>query len=698
MDVYQTSQNLIRELKGISPRDLNRAGAEDLIAALTPVVAFHQEKYYVEDAPIISDGEYDILFHGLVALEEQFPGLRAPDSPTFRVGGAPLDRFEKVSHPKRMLSLSNAFDNDDLRAWYTRCKKGVDLDDENELDIIIELKIDGLAVALTYVDGVFSRGATRGDGSVGENITANLKTVRDIPLRLASKTDLPSSLEVRGEVYMRKSEFADLNERLARQDQKVFANPRNASAGSLRQLDSRATADRPLRFFAYGVGPSSTEPPETQSDGLDWLERLGFAANKHRQVFKGIEGVIEACNLWIDRRDALDYEIDGIVVKVDRLEYQRVLGFIANAPRWAIAYKFPAQETTTILKDIVINVGRTGAIKPEAVLEPVEIGGVTVSQATLHNEDYILSRDIRIGDKVTVKRAGDVIPQVVGPIPGARTGGERSWRMPDTCPACETPLIRLEGEADYYCVASDCPAQFIRLVEHFASRSAMDVEGLGSKMAVTLVENGLVTRLSDLYKLSPNDLVQLDGFATKKAENLLAGIEASKSQPLSRLLFGLGIRYVGKTTAETIVQNHSSMSEIGDASIEELVNIDGIGERIAESVFDWFQNDKNRELIDDLATAGVNLERLESEYVSSTGDSPAAGKSFVLTGTLASYSRTEAGEMIKAAGGKVTSSVSKSTDFVVAGSSAGSKLTKARDLGISVVTEDEFLELINKKL
>ena len=697
MDFYQTSKDLVEQLRDLSPDDIDDGQARDLIAELSSVVSFHQDKYYTQDQPIISDGEYDLLFRHLVALETHFPGLRRNDSPTHRVGGTPLAKFEKVAHPVPMLSLSNAFDDDDLRAWYTRCEKGLGIDsgEGNLIDLTVELKIDGLAVALTYIDGSFQVGATRGDGNVGENITANLKTVRDIPLSLASDTDIPDSVEVRGEVYMRKSEFSDLNSRLASAGHKIFANPRNASAGSLRQLDSKVTTERPLRFFAYAIGPASIQLPATQSESLDLLDAWGFVTNEHRRTFAGIEPVINACSQWTDNRDELDYEIDGLVVKVDRLEYQERLGFIANAPRWAIAFKFPAQETTTVLNDIIVNVGRTGAIKPEAVLEPVEIGGVTVSQATLHNEDYILSRDIRIGDKVVVKRAGDVIPQVVGPIPQARTGSEKRWKMPRTCPACDTPLIRLEGEADYYCVASDCPAQFIRLVEHFASRAMMDIDGLGSKMAVALVENRLVSKLSDLYSLSHNDLTRLDGFATKKADNVLAGVEASKSRSLSRLLFALGIRYVGKTTAEILVQHHASLRSIQDATIEELVSIDGIGERIAESVFDWFQNEKNSELIDDLADAGVNLDRLDSEHVDVHEESPIAGLTFVLTGTLPFYSRAEATAIIKAAGGKVSSSVSTSTDYVLAGDSAGSKLSKARDLGVKILTEDEFKSLLN---
>lgn len=695
MDLYKESESLLDALASLDLENVSEKDAARLIKKLASVVTMHQRRYYEDDDPLIADAEYDRLFSGLQRLEKKFPSLLQPDSPTHRVGGAAISKFRKIEHPDPLLSLSNAFNADDLRQWYERCQKNLDV--ETELHLTAELKIDGLAVALTYTHGLLDHAATRGDGRVGEDITANSRTIRSVPLKLDSKeksTSIPDSIEVRGEVYMRKSDFEALNDRLASAEEKVFANPRNASAGSLRQLNPEVTATRPLNLFAYSIGPVDGQIPDSQSGRLDWLDAVGFETNKNRVQHSGIEDIITYCNHWTDKRDELDYEIDGVVIKVDNIAYQERLGAIANAPRWAIAFKFPAREQTTTLNDIVINVGRTGVVKPEAVLEPVGIGGVTVSQATLHNEDYILSRDIRIGDKVLVKRAGDVIPAVVKPIIDARTGEERTWKMPDTCPACGTPLVRLEGEADYYCVASDCPAQFIRLVEHFASRGAMDIEGLGSKMAVVLVESDLISSLADIYTLSLEQLTALDRFAKKKATNLLDGIDAARSRSLSRLLFGLGIRYVGKTTAELLVQHFEDMKELSKATLEDLVAIDGIGDRIAESIVDWFQIPHNKELLQDLEDAGVNFTRLPSEFINTDTPSRVAGKTFVLTGTLSSLKRSDAAGRIKSAGGKVTSSVSKSTDYLVAGESPGSKLDKAQEHGIPVLSEQQLLELL----
>lgn len=695
MDLYEESKSLLEMAPNISAGEVTRQDAGVLVQQLVDVLSEHQRRYYEDDDPVISDSEYDILFHALRRLEETYPQYLAKDSPTHRVGGAAVAKFSKVEHPEPLLSLSNAFNAEDLRQWYERCQKL--LDTESDFDLAVELKIDGLAIALTYRNGILDRAATRGDGRVGENITSNARTIQSVPLRLKdpeTTLPIPETIEVRGEVYMRKSDFEALNEGLAEAGDKLFANPRNASAGSLRQLNPEVTARRPLNLFAYSIGPTSDDVPPSQSTRLDWLEAVGFDTNEHRSVFEHIAEVVEYCEEWTEKRDELDYEIDGVVVKVDSIAYQEQLGSIANAPRWAIAYKFPAREQTTTLNDIIVNVGRTGVVKPEAVLEPVQIGGVTVSQATLHNEDYILSRDIRIGDKVLVKRAGDVIPAVVKPIIDARTGEERAWSMPQTCPACGNPIYRIEGEADYYCVASDCPEQFIRLVEHFASRGAMDIEGLGSKMAVVLVEEELISSLSDLYQISIDQLTSLDRFATRKASNLLSGIEASKSRSLSRLLFGLGIRYVGKTTAELLVQHYSNLRELQSASIEDLTSIDGVGERIAESIVDWFKVPQNLELLTALQSAGVNFERQDSEYLERSADSAVSGKTFVLTGTLATMKRSDAASLIKSAGGKVTSSVSKSTDYLVTGESPGSKLQKARDLGVTVLTEDELLELL----
>lgn len=669
--------------------------AEETAAKLRDVLNAHAHRYYVLDDPLISDGEYDRLITWLRSLEAQFPSLLRSDSPTHRVGGEALSVFEKVRHPESMLSLGNAFDADDVRAWYVRCRKGLGLDDEAELAVTCELKIDGLAVALTYRNAVLEQAATRGDGQVGENITANARTIGAIPLRLAG-SDVPAVMEVRGEVYFPLEGFARLNAAQAEKGEKAYANPRNAAAGSLRQLDPKITATRPLSFFAYSIGPTSGNAPLTQSGTLRWLADLGFPIDSHMARFDGVEQAVAYCLHWAENRDNLPYEIDGVVLKLDSFDAQESLGNVAHAPRWATAFKFPAREATTILRDIIVNVGRTGVIKPEAVLEPVGIGGVTVSQATLHNEDYILSRDIRIGDTVLVKRAGDVIPQVVAPVPAARSGEEKIWFMPESCPVCNTPLERLEGEADYYCVASDCAAQFMRLVEHFVSRNAMDIEGFGTKLSVQLVETGLVSTLDDIFRLDLTSLLSLDRFAEKKAVNLLDGIGSARSQSLARLLFGLGIRHVGKTVAELIVTQFESMEAISRASKEDFLAIDGVGEIIAQSVVDWFSRDHNLQLVNDLRELGVNTERFPSEAPPTIQDADAdlAGKTFVVTGTLDGLSRTEAQNRIKAAGGKVTGSVSTKTDYLVVGASPGSKLEKAQTLGVTILDQDGFEALV----
>ncbi len=696
----QKTRELQKESEAHPVSELGNGEAREMAAALADVLLGHAHRYYVEDDPVISDAEYDRLLTYLRELEERFPSLATPDSPTHRIGGKPVGRFEKIRHPEPLLSLSNAFSNDDVRAWYERCRRGLaQRFGDVHPEVTAELKIDGLALALTYVDGQLQIGATRGDGTTGEDITANVKTIASVPLRIpvpgtnGQDTEVPNRIEVRGEAYIKRSDFEKLNTRLAANNQKVFANPRNSAAGSLRQLDSSAVADRPLSFLAYSIGPSSGNLPSSQSTRMHWLRNVGFATSAHIETFRKLDSVITYCEEWTERREDLDYEIDGVVLKIDRIDYQDELGAISNAPRWAVAYKFPAKEATTTLTDIIVNVGRTGMIKPEAVLEPVEIGGVTVSQATLHNEDYIVSRDIRIGDTVVVKRAGDVIPQVVKSVADARSGDTPKWSMPAECPVCNSELVRLPDEADYYCVSSDCPAQFIRLLEHFASRDAMDIEGLGSKLSVTLVQTGLVEHISDLYRLAEEDLLVLEGFASKRVENLLSGIDRSRSQPLSRLLFGLGIRHVGKTTADALVRAFPSMDTLSSASLEDLLEVDGIGAVIAESVVDWFRIDKNKTLVADLRELGVRMTAFSTSGADAT-PGPLTGFSFVLTGSLESLTRSEAAERIAAAGGKVSSSVSGKTDYVVAGSEPGSKLEKARKLGVTVIREDEFLEML----
>lgn len=702
MNLVQASNELKLVLSNQEIAALSDDRAREMVERLREVLRAHNHRYYVKDDPVIPDDEYDALMRALQAIEAEFPHLATADSPTQRVGGAPIDAFDKVEHPEPLLSLGNAFNAEDLRAWYERCQRGLEETfGAVEPRMVAELKIDGLAVALTYEQGRLAVAATRGNGRVGEDITHNIRTVHRIPLRIpaspTSEARPPDRMEVRGEVFMRKSEFEALNSRLVANGEDPFANPRNAAAGSLRQLDPRVTARRPLSFFAYGTGPTTNDMPAEQHARLRRLEALGLPINPHAEWFASIDEVVDFCAQWTDRRDDLDYEIDGVVVKLDRADHRQALGATATEPRWAIAYKFPAREATTTLNDIIVNVGRTGVIKPEAVLEPVHIGGVTVSQATLHNEDYIVERDIRIGDTVVVKRAGDVIPQVVRPVPEARTGDEEAWSFPEACPACGSAIVRLPDEADYYCLASDCPAQFIRQVEHFVGRSAMDIEGLGERLAVQLVEAGLLHDVADLYRLTVDDLMPLEGFAEKSAQNLVDAIAASKKRPLSRLLHALGLRHVGLTTAELIVRHYASLEELAAASVEELVAIDGIGEVIAESVVDWFQVDHNRALVAKLSDLGVNVERLPHEApAEEAAPTPAANKTFVLTGSLPSLTRREAKAKIKQAGGTVTSSVSGNTDYLVVGENPGSKYDAAQERGIPMLDEDALLDLLNE--
>ncbi len=694
MSLLETTRDLQEDLDGLDPDSLSREEAASLVERLREVVRGHDHRYYVQDDPLIADAEYDRLYRHLQTLERTFPSLQSPDSPTQRVGGEPIDDFEKHRHPEPLLSLSNAFDRTELREWYERCQRGLsDRFGAVEPALVAELKIDGVAMALTYEEGRLSVAATRGDGTVGEDVTHNIRTVHRIPLRIPAGSEngrpCPEHIEVRGEVFMRKSEFEALNERLVEEGEQPFANPRNAAAGTLRQLDPQVVAQRPLSFFAFAVGPISDDEPSSHSDVLDLLDGLGLPRETHTERFDQLTPLLDFCEGWVERRDSLDYEVDGVVVKIDRHDYREELGTIADAPRWAVAFKFPAREATTTLTDIEVNVGRTGAINPEAVLDPVEVGGVTVSQATLHNEDYIRDRDIRVGDTVVVKRAGDVIPQVVRALPDARTGDEEPWSFPEECPACGTELVRLPDEADHFCPNSECPAQFKRLVEHFVQRDAMDIEGLGERLSHRLVDIGLIDTLADIYRIETSDLIPLEGFAEKSAQNLVEAIEASKDRPLSRLLFALGIQHVGKTVAETIVAHYPSMSALMEASVEALNAIDGIGPTIAESIVDWFAVQKNRDLVRDLASEGVNVDRQPHEAPSASAeDLPLAEVTVVLTGSLPERTRSEASEAIEQAGGNVTSSVSGNTDLLVAGDNPGSKLRDAREEDAQVLEID----------
>ena len=686
---------LLDRLDALDLDALDPGAAAALVADLRPVVRALGRAYYTEGASLVGDTQYDRLFGALQQVEGRYPDLRTPDSPTLRVGGDPLDRFEKVEHPVPLLSLGNAFDGEELRAWYDRVLKGLDgvLADGERPALVAELKIDGLALALTYVDGVLVRAATRGNGRVGEDVTTNVRTVRRLPLRLEGPA--PARVEIRGEVFLARSTFEALNERLVTDGERPLANPRNGAVGSLRQLDPAVTASRGLDLWAYGLGPvEGGSVPDTQAETLDWIAARGVPVAPDRQRFAEIDEVVAFCDAWAARRDSLDYEIDGVVVKVDRLDYQGVLGQVATAPRWAIAYKFPAREATTTLLDIEHNVGRTGVIKPLAVLDPVEVGGVTVSKATLHNADFILGRDVRIGDRVVVKRAGDVIPAVVGPVVEARDGTEREYAPPTACPVCGRPLVRPEGEVDLRHRDGGCPAQLKRAVEHVASRNALDIDGMGTKIAALLVEEGLVDDLPDLFALGADDLAPLDGFKERKIEKLLSGLDAARRRPLSRLVFGLGIRHVGETVARDLVAHHASLDALAAASAEDLEAIDGIGPIVAESVVAWFGDDANRAVVERLRQLGVNLERLPTERVAAAtpDDAPLAGVTVVLTGTLPTLTRPEAKARIEAAGGKVTGSVSKKTDLVVAGEGGGSKLDKAAELDIPVIDEAGLLD------
>jgi DNA ligase (NAD+) len=644
------------------------------------------ERYYLDDAPAITDAEYDALLRELIDLEGTHPELRRADSPTQRVGAAPSKRFAAYEHARPMLSLANAFDADELRAFDERARKLAGTD----VSYVCELKIDGLAIAIDYRDGAFVRGGTRGDGRVGEDVSPNLRTIRSIPLSLAKGA--PQFLEVRGEVYLRKSDFERLNAARLHEGQPVFANPRNAAAGGVRQLDPKMTAKRRLSFFAYAIGVmEGAGMPASQWDVLAHLREDGFEVNPNIVRAATIEDAIAYCARWEAQRDELDYEIDGVVIKVDDLATQERLGAASRDPRWAVSYKFKAREARTKLLDIGITVGRTGTLNPNAVLEPVQIGGVTVRNATLHNAAYIASNDIRIGDTVVVVRAGDVIPRVVGPILSARTGDERVFTMPDRCPVCGSQADRPDDEAMARCTNAACPAQVYERVRHFASRGAMDIEGLGDVMAEQLTDLGLVRDLADIYALDAAALATIPRTGEKSIAKLLEAIEGSKTRGLARLLTGLGIRFVGAQTAQILAGDFGTIDALADATPEQLQASDGIGPEVATAVTLFFEQPANRAVIERLRAAGLDLTAPKRERVAGA----LAGKTFVLTGTLPSLTREKAAEMIAAAGGKVTSAVSSKTDYVVAGEAAGSKLIKAEELGLAVLDEESLRALVS---
>ncbi|NTU85118.1 MAG: NAD-dependent DNA ligase LigA [Chloroflexales bacterium] len=653
-------------------------------------------QYYVLDDPRLSDAEYDALMRELRALEAADPALITPDSPTQRVSGQVSAQFAKVRHPQPMLSLANAMDEAELREWRARAMRLLGAD--APVAYVVEPKIDGLAIALTYEGGRFARGATRGNGEVGEDVTANLRTVGGIPLRLREPPagggvpDLPASIEVRGEVYMRSADFTALNARLAAAGEKSFANARNSAAGSLRQKDPTLTAGRPLRFFAYAVGPFAGVSLTSQWQTLQYLRALGFPVNGDARRFEDFEQVIEYCHAWMARRDSLPYEADGIVIKVDDFAQQRELGAVQKDPRWAVAFKFAAREAVTRLTNIAVNVGRTGVVTPNAELEPVVIGGVTVRNASLHNADYISERDIRIGDYVTVKRAGDVIPYVVGPVVSLRAGTERPWAFPAACPACGTSLERVEGESAWRCPNFGiCPAQLVRRVEHFVGRGAMDIVGIGERQAEQFVTLGWIADVADLYSLTAERFSGVEGYGPKRIANLLQALEESKGRPLDRLIVGLGIRFVGSVAAADLANHFGSLDALMAASEAELIAVGGVGPVVAASVAQFFQRDENRRVVEKLRAAGLRLEGGAPRLRAGDG---LAGKTFVLTGTLPTLTREQAGELIQSHGGKVSESVSKRTSYVVAGASAGSKLAKAQQLGVPVLDEAGLLALV----
>jgi len=656
----------------------------DRIEDLREQIRHHNRLYHIEDAPEIADAEYDALYKELEELEAENPELVTPDSPTQRVGGEPLEEFVQIRHSIPMLSLANARKTEELREWDARVRRLLGPDEEP--GYVTELKIDGLAVSLRYEDGRFARGATRGNGMVGEDVTQNLRTVRAIPERLDD--DPPEVLEPRGEVFMTLEDFERLNRRQEAEGKPPFANPRNAAAGSIRQLDSRITATRPLTILLYGVGEGG-ELYESHSAMLDALKSYGLRVNPY-QVHDSIETVIEECERCAAERESLPYQIDGVVVKVDSREQQRSLGTVARAPRWAIAYKFEPLAGRTRLNDIIVKVGRTGALTPQAVLEPVNIGGVKISRATLHNEDYIKEKRILIGDVVVVERAGDVIPQVIRPVIEERDGDEYAFEMPKVCPVCGEPVSRPEGEAVTRCVNALCPAQTLEHIIHWASKGAMDIEGLGEKVATRFFDLGLIKDAADIYHLRAEQIVPLEGFGEKSAENLVQAIERSKEQPFSRVLYALGIRHVGAVTAELIAERFGGEDLLRGVSVEQLTEINGVGGVVARAVVGYFALEDNRNLVGRLMEAGLNFEREETR----PSEGPLAGKRVVITGAL-SRPRDHFVERLEAAGGTFTSSVSKNTDYVLAGEEAGSKLERAKALGVPVLDEAGFEELLS---
>ncbi len=669
---------------------------EQRLEQLRREINYHNYRYHVLDDPVISDTQFDQLLVELRQLEAGHPELITPDSPTQRVGSQPASRFTKVRHPAPILSLANAFNAQDVRAWYERLLR---IDERVATACyVVEPKIDGLSVVLHYQDGRLVQGATRGDGEVGEEVTGNLRTLRSVPLRLPvdrGGPQPPDTLVVRGEVFMNIHDFEVLNKRLEEAGEKTYLNPRNTAAGSLRQLDPSITATRPLNLLTYQIVASAGGAlPTTQWELLEYLRALGLPVTQDASYHKTLEDAIAACEAWADRRNQLPFEVDGMVIKIDDLTLARSLGFVGKDPRGAIAFKYPSREVTTKLLDIGVNVGRTGVLTPYAILVPTEIGGVIVKQATLHNFEDIARKDIKVGDQVRVKRSGEVIPYVIGPVEALRTGEEYVYQPPKVCPACGQPAEHLEGDAFWYCVNASCPAQLIRNLEHFVSRGAMDIVGLGIRIVEQLVQSGLVRDIADLYTLRREDLLGLEGFAEKKADNLLASIETSRSRPLARLINALGIRGVGEVMANDLARFYPDLEVLSRASLEDLQAIEGVGPNTAEAIVDWFGRPSNQAVLQKLRAAGVWP--VSQARPASNQPQPLAGMTFVVTGTLPGLSREEAKSYIQGYGGKVTDSVSKKTSYVVAGEAPGSKLAKAQELGVPVLDEPGLRRLVGE--
>lgn len=680
-----------------SPQEVRERAEE-----LRREIGKHNYYYYVLDAPVVSDSQYDKLMRELQSIEERYPALVTPDSPTQRVGASPQEAFATHEHRQPMLSLANAFSEDELRGFDARVKRMLGIDNGDNLEYVAELKIDGLAVALSYENGVLMVGATRGDGYRGENITKNLRTVGSIPLNINPSPDekgaltpvypVPRFIEIRGEVFLLHEEFKRINDERTERGEPTFANPRNAAAGSVRQLDPRITAKRRLDMFCYGVGYTENGGWKTHYEILSTLKSWKFKVNPNIRLCRSIDEVWQFVSEWESLRESLGYDIDGMVVKVNSLEQQEKLGYVARSPRWAVAFKYPARQATTVVNEIIVQVGRTGALTPVAVMEPVQVGGVTVSRATLHNEDEIRRKDVRIGDTVVIQRAGDVIPEVVEVVTEKRDGDETEFQMPEKCPVCGGEVEKPEGEAVARCIDIACPAQLKENIRHFASREAMNIEGMGPSLVERLTDAGLVSDPGDLYCLTKEDFENIERMGEKSVDNIIAAIERSKTTTLARLVYALGIRHVGERTAQVLAQYYGSLSRIENASAEEFAAVPDVGQVVATSIARFFAQDETKRVLEKLEKAGVR-----PEAVPTTGEqSPLAGKTFVFTGGLDTMTRDEAEEIVTQSGGKASSSVGKNTDFVVAGEKAGSKLNKARELGVVVLTEQEFLEMAGR--